>query len=476
MLRHTFSSLCILWLVGCAHFDSDMPVTAESVLSESQRESQREFQRKSAKEQASESTLFIERALSQSTAWWKAYQDPTLEKLIDYALTHNGDLAKSVLTIQKAMAQANLKETEIYPTLSGSINASSNRDLYQSDSFNQNRNFAGELSLNYELDLWQKIHNEKDAAYFEYEATKLDQENIRLALIHSVIDLYFNLVYLSSAIDAVESSLVNDQRIAKLTMDKFQSGKVGQLELLEITRAIKERENSLLTYKNERADNEQLLKNLLNVGSLEHFDLEYRKIHNVPLAKIDLDIPISILAQRPDLEAQELRLKSAVKSYTAMNKSWYPSITLQSVLNSNHQSAGNMLSYPTLLGAISINLPFLNWNEVKNNIKISKADYEMAYLELEDKVNTAINEVAYYHHASFVSHEAVKNSQKRYQDNLQISKIYQARYQAGSGELSTLLENQNSTYSAEIGLMSDLYQRIKYDNMLLKALGSREAD
>ncbi len=45
-------------------------------------------------------------------------------------------------------------------------------------------------------------------------------------------------------------------------------------------------------------------------------------------------------------------------------------------------------------GTVGISLPFLNWNSVKWNVKISEVDYENARLNYEQRITTALNKVA----------------------------------------------------------------------------------
>lgn len=52
-----------------------------------------------------------------------------------------------------------------------------------------------------------------------------------------------------------------------------------------------------------------------------------------------------------------------------------------------------MFNIPFLGGNIKINLPFLQWNTLRWDVKTSEAEFEEAKLDLENAVNTALNEV-----------------------------------------------------------------------------------
>lgn len=68
-------------------------------------------------------------------------------------------------------------------------------------------NYASELGVSYEIDLWRKLSSAASAQEWEYKATQLDMETTRLALINNVVDSYFHLVYLSQAIRVTEQNI-----------------------------------------------------------------------------------------------------------------------------------------------------------------------------------------------------------------------------------------------------------------------------
>ncbi|GAA5106481.1 TolC family protein [Orbus sasakiae] len=405
--------------------------------------------------------------------WWSAYQDQQLNQLVDMALANNVDLAQSALTMQKAMYQANLSELDLYPTLSGDVGASASRNTYEHDSFSQNRSFSGELSLSYEVDLWRKLSDSAQADKFEYQATYFDKENTRLTLINSVIDVYFNLAYLNNAVNVTQNSLNNYQQMQDVIAAKYQNGKTDELDLLQVKQTIKTDENSLLTYQTQIKDNEQVLRNLLNLPPSAELNIHYPDMLTVKKLTVDLDVPLSVLANRPDLKASELRLQEAFKDLEAQNKAWYPSITLKTALSSSDSQASSALDFPVLLGSVSINLPFLSWNTVKNNINIAKTDYESRRLDFASDINTALNEVAYYY-AAYVNNQAILgNTQVKYQADLAVLKIYDDRYRTGKVEFKDLLDNINTVNTSKLSLLDESYQLIKYENMIFKAMAGR---
>ena len=107
----------------------------------------------------------IAERFSLNREWWKLYEDPDLDGLVNIALERNIDLARSALAINKALYQANILGAELVPTFSADTSAQSTRDL---NSGGSQRSFQSQLEISYELDLWQKLRNAASAQEWEY--------------------------------------------------------------------------------------------------------------------------------------------------------------------------------------------------------------------------------------------------------------------------------------------------------------------
>ncbi|MDL2269167.1 TolC family protein [Desulfosarcina sp. OttesenSCG-928-G17] len=403
--------------------------------------------------------------------WWKGYNDPKLNRLVELALANNIEFAQTALTLKTAMYQAKLSQLDLFPTLSGSAGAATGRNLYENDSFSQT--FSGELGLSYEADVWGKIRDLADAALLEYQATALDRETVRLALVNSVVDVYYNLAYLDGAIAATLKNLENYKEMAAIIHVQYANGKTDVIESLQISQSILSTENSLITYRTQMKENEQTLRNLLNLKPSDSLDEVWPDLMTVTSLDVDLDVPMAVLAERPDLKASETRLQKAFKNFSAEQKSWYPSVSLGGYLRSSADKFGDTLEFPLLGGSLSVNLPFLSWNTVKTRVNISKTEYESALLDFESAITTALNEVAYYYDAYLGSKQTASNTREKYAADTKVRDWYDIRYKSGRVELKDLLESINTVNSSWMDMLSIRYQCIRYENMIYKAMAGR---
>ena len=166
-------------------------------------------------------------------------------------------------------------------------------------------------------------------------------------------------------------------------------------------------------------------------------------------------------------------MEKAFKNLKAEDKNWYPTISLKGAINSASDKARTTFDFPYLLGSVGVDLPFLDWNRVKNNVKISEADYNLALIDFKDNLNQALNEVAYYYFAYQKAEQQYDNVEQNYNNAVKISKYYQARYNNGKIEFKDYLEAINTENELYKSLIEQKYQIIKYENYIFKAMGGK---
>ena len=61
--------------------------------------------------------------------WWEIYQSPQLNALMAQALENNIDLKQAAISVNKALYQANILGADLVPSFSGSLSASTSKNL-----------------------------------------------------------------------------------------------------------------------------------------------------------------------------------------------------------------------------------------------------------------------------------------------------------------------------------------------------------
>jgi len=161
--------------------------------------------------------------------WWRNFNDPQLDQLVELALARNNDLAAATVLVRRAQLQAGL--ATINPTVALNVSSSNSRNLRGSPVSTRNQALSGTVS--YELDLWGKLASRRDAAEWEALATAEDRDSTALALAGTTATLYWKIANLQQRIAVSEQSMAYVGKILELVRLQYDAGAVSSLELLE---------------------------------------------------------------------------------------------------------------------------------------------------------------------------------------------------------------------------------------------------
>ena len=223
---------------------------------------------------------------------------------MNIALKNNSDLKKAAINVNKALYQANILGANLVPSFSSSLGLSASKNLKTGG--NSTIKHSASISLSYELDLWKKLSNSKNAQEWEHKATIEDLEAVRLSLVNNVVDTYFNIVYLNNAISIINDKIAQYEKINTIVKNKYQYGVNSELEYLQSEQSLINLKNTLLTYQNDKVEQEQTLRDLLNLKPEENIEIKSKDLLSFRNIGVNLDVPISVIANRPDVDYQKL--------------------------------------------------------------------------------------------------------------------------------------------------------------------------
>ncbi|HDL1527798.1 TPA: TolC family protein, partial [Mannheimia haemolytica] len=345
--------------------------------------------------------------------WWQGYTDAELNRVVDLAIKNNLDLAKSGIAVNKALYNANLVGANLVPTFSGSGSVSAAKGLGSASSNNVSTGVSttaaqAAFNLSYTVDLWRRLADTASAAEWTHKATIEDLKATRLSIINAVVTTYYQLAYYRDAIRITEESIRHYEQISRILTNKMNAGAIDSLAVDQAQQAVLNARNSVIDLKTNQKIAEQTLRNLLNVQPNTPLNIRYPNIMSVKLQGVDLNVPVSAIANRPDVVGSLQRLQSAFKTLTATEKSWFPTLTIGGSITGSATNIGNVADNPVGNGLIKLDLPFLDWNRVKNNVKISETDYVTARLNYEQKITSALNEIDRYYYSYTQSRSSLK--------------------------------------------------------------------
>lgn len=421
----------------------------------------------------------ITKQFSVDEQWWRGYNDPQLNALVDQAIKNNLDLAKSAIAVNRALYNANLVGANLVPTFSGSGSSSASKGIGSSSNTNSvgtsTVSNTASFNLSYTVDLWRRLADTASAAEWEHKATVEDLKSARLSLINSVVATYYQIAYYKDAIAVTQRTIKNYEQISNILNNKLKVGAIDPLAVEQAQQATLSARNSVVGLESNLKTAEQTMRNLLNLQPNQPLPSQYPNILNVKLQGVDTDVPVSAIANRPDVAARLSRLQSAFKTLTATEKSWFPTLTLGGAISGSARSASNVADNPIANGVFSFDLPFLDWNRVKNNVKISEADYVTARMNYEQTITSALNEIDTYYYAYNQARSSLSLLQQTYEKNRRISTYYQNRYNQGVSEFRDWISAMNTELSSQISVLNQKYAILTNENLVYQSMAGKYA-
>src|SRR5689334_16755508 len=152
--------------------------------------------------------------------WKKFFTDPDLQNLITKGLSYNYDLLTAMKNMDIARQRMKQAKLLLLPELNGFITAQtvnpSNNSLngISAGSFlgkNHIEDYQAGINLSWEVDIWGKLRNQKEATLAQYLQTYEASKAVQTQLVSDIAQGYFNLLMLDKQLEVARSNLaLND--------------------------------------------------------------------------------------------------------------------------------------------------------------------------------------------------------------------------------------------------------------------------
>jgi NodT family efflux transporter outer membrane factor (OMF) lipoprotein len=403
--------------------------------------------------------------------WWQCYGNKQIEALVTMALERNVDYAKASVAVHKALYRANFAGADLLPEFTGQGSGETSRQI--KGNAPSLRSFGAGLTVAYEIDFWRKIADSHSARKWELQASREDHAAVRLVLIASVVENCLDKAYLDAAVSILQKKVDIYQNILKVTKARYRVGKADSLDLEKAGQIVFSAKQTLLELDNQKKSTEHAIRLLLHLLPNDNLDMDFGQLLTLAHPEIDLEVPVAVLANRPDVRAAEFRLQSSFYAIREAQKELYPGITIFAALTSSSDNLGTIFNVPFTQDIISINFPFLQWNKLKWNIKIAESDYDELKLDFESSVITALNEVNIAKHNYSASLSLMENAEMRYNNARSISEYYRLRYKNGKSELADWLDALDDEASMQLALYDAKISVLQRQKDFYKAMGGR---
>lgn len=252
-------------------------------------------------------------------AWWKGFNDPTLDQLIEKGLRYNTSINMSRGHIQAAEGELKKIQYQWIPTV----------DVMVGYSRNPATGFPGILGViipSYILNIAHQIKEQKKAKYVLAQI-KAEDDALKLTIIAEITASYFT--YLAEVerkrlIHILASDLMQLADISKKVYAGGLTSDIEQQELFSQARVIRGEEEVI---ERNIVVSRNALRYLINLnpGEIES-KVKFLNLNNKQL--IPGSLPVTVLENRPDMQVAENRLRASNEGIGLAASNLLPTITL----------------------------------------------------------------------------------------------------------------------------------------------------
>lgn len=365
--------------------------------------------------------------------WRSFHSDPRLVRLIELALANNHDLRLATLNARKVQAQYQVQRRAHFPTIEGLANQTRQRPSGEGDYAT-----VGIGITNYELDLFGRVANLKEAALAAYFSSLANQEAARISLIAAVSSADLSIRANEQAL-AVSRQMLDDlSRIRALTQQLHDEGAATREALLRQDAELQDtRENIALQTQQLNQGRANLLLMLglphwpdtLDTATPPSWQDELPAMPALPAG-----LPSDLLVRRPDIVMAEHQLRAAHAAIGVARAAFFPRIALTASFGRASSSLSELFDTTTKAWSFipQLSVPIFDAGVNKANLAAAEADRQLALTQYEKAIQTAFREVATALEAISTQQDALTANTRKLQALERIYQIATTRWENGS--------------------------------------------
>lgn len=323
-----------------------------------------------------------------SLPWREVFTDPQLQSLIQKAIDNNTNMLNAALNIDMAEAQLKMAKLAFVPQFVFTPQGNITR-------FNEatTKSYSLPVNASWNLSLFGGLTSAKRAQQMVLLQSKDYKRSVQTSLVAGVANLYYTLLMLDKQLQ-----IVNDME--KLTKETWDIMKVQHQEVRGVrSTAVQSAESNYYSVLTQKKDIERSIRESENSLSL----LLSEPAHAISRGKLDnqslptnlaVGVPVKVLANRPDVHANEMNLASCFYQIENARSRFYPSITISGTGGFSNGS-GMVNPGKWLASAVgSLTQPIFMNGQLIAGLRVAKDQYEQAYNTWQQSILQAGSEVS----------------------------------------------------------------------------------
>ena len=413
-------------------------------------------------------------------SWWELFDDPQLNSLEAKVDGANQTLKIADANFRAAHANVGFFRASEAPTIGVAPSISAVRDSahqpYLSPTIvnGGEGNFILPLELNYEIDLWGRIHRQVTAAREQAQASAADLANTRLSL-HAELALdYMELRSADAQIQLLRDTVKAYTDAVNLTKDRFEG---GASPLSDLTQARTQLDSARVLETDisvTRAQYEHAIAILIGVPPAQ-FSLPFMPLNLGPPKMPDIPgtLPSELLERRPDIASSERQMAAANEQIGIAQAAFYPTLSLSAVAGLQGTSVSNWFTWPSRFWAVGPTFSQTLFDAGRRRAvrTTAAANYDATVANYRQTTLTAFQQVEDNLAALRILETEAQQQHESTDSAAQSLDLSQTRYEGGVDTYLQVITWQTAALNNERKDIDILRRRMEASVLLIKALG-----
>ena len=405
----------------------------------------------------------------------------SLKQCCDYAVEHNITVKQQENQCRQQVIQLSNAKNQRLPDLSGSAsqNFSFGRGLTAENTYTNTNTSSTSFSLGTSVPLFTgfQIPNNIKLNQLNLEAATQDLEKVKNDIRTQVAQAYVQILYNMEIADVAHRQVsIDSAQVARLQA-LLNIGRVSEAELAQQKATMAQ---SVLTAT--QADNSLQLSllamtQLLELSTPDGFAIERPAVADfMPRSSFPSpdEIYADALATKPEIQAQQLRLRATDNNIKIAQAGYYPTLSFSAGLGSNYyktsgfpadgfsqQMKNNFSQYLSF----NLSIPIFNRFQTRNSVRTARLDRESQQLQMDNTKKSLYKEIQQVYYNTVAATQKLSSSQQASQSSETAFRLTQAKYEQGKATITEFNEAKNNYLKSE----SDLTQA-RYEYLYQQAL------
>jgi NodT family efflux transporter outer membrane factor (OMF) lipoprotein len=412
--------------------------------------------------------------------WWKGFRSSELTSLMEEAQIQNLTIAQAVAQIVQADALVGVSGAALLPSVTGTASAerehagsssagSSAASGVGSSTFSQ---FNATLTASYMVDLWGKNRAALYSAEESATVARYNREVVTLTTIVTVANTYFQILAAQDQLRVARNNVAAAEGILALIRTQFAGGTASQLDLSQQEALVATERATIPPLEVTLRQNIAALA-VLVAHAPANFNVKGGGMARITVPRVTAGLPSELLYQRPDIRQAEAQLASSNFSVEVARAAFFPQIQLTATTGVQSAALASLFGPGAWFYTLTAGLtqPLFDGYLLESQLKQAKGvqlqdlqAYRQAVLSAFANVEQELVALAQTTRQEKLQADAVTASQKAYDVSVE-------QYRGGTVNLLTVLQTQQTLFTAQITLVQVRLSRLLAASGLFQALG-----